>query len=355
MKTRNSNLEILRIISMIMIIAHHYAVHGFSSDMLSYGANRYIVDILSLGGKLGVNIFVLISGYFMVKSIFTIKKLLIVVGQTYFYALGILILFTTILTPVTAINKVDIKKSIFSLSYGSYWFVTCYVVLMILSPYINILIDNMSKKMHQRLIWVLMFVWVIVPSVFMENLWKFNELGWFVALYIIAAYIRKYIDLTETKYRKNVILALMSSILLVLSVVIMGYVGQVYSIGEFLSKRRWYSGLNSVLVVVLSVELLLVFLRMKKREIRIINIIASAMFGVYLIHDNFILRPYIWRYIFKNQEMYGSQYLIVHAICTISIIFVVCTIIDLIRKYTVEKIGIVLYDKYANVILKRWI
>lgn len=71
---RNSNFEILRIISMIMIIAHHYAVHGFVSNDLEYSFNRYIVGILSLGGKLGNTIFILISGYFMVNSRITKKK-----------------------------------------------------------------------------------------------------------------------------------------------------------------------------------------------------------------------------------------------------------------------------------------
>ena len=52
MTTRNTSLEMLRITSMIIIIAHHFEVHGFTSDMLIYGTNRYVVDILSMGGIL---------------------------------------------------------------------------------------------------------------------------------------------------------------------------------------------------------------------------------------------------------------------------------------------------------------
>ena len=117
MKVRNSNLEMLRIICMLMILSHHYSVHGFASFGLTYGMNRHLVDILSMGGKLGVNIFVLISGYFMLRSEVTLRKLLSIIGQTWFYSVGILVLFFTILSPNTPIEYMDIKKCILPVSY----------------------------------------------------------------------------------------------------------------------------------------------------------------------------------------------------------------------------------------------
>ena len=80
-KERNSNLELLRIISMLLIIMHHYSIHGFSPNILYYSSNKYILDFLSLEGKLGVNCFILISGYFMINQKFTIKKLLSILGE----------------------------------------------------------------------------------------------------------------------------------------------------------------------------------------------------------------------------------------------------------------------------------
>lgn len=71
LKIRNSNLELLRIVSMILIIMHHYAVHG-GFDLLNteLDLNRIWIQILSIGGKIGVNCFVLITGYFMINSKF---------------------------------------------------------------------------------------------------------------------------------------------------------------------------------------------------------------------------------------------------------------------------------------------
>lgn len=94
-KGRNSNIEILRIISMFLIVLHHYAVHGLGTTelKLAYLLNRYVATILSLGGKLGVTIFVLISGYYMCKSKITLKKLLILALEVFFYSSLIYIAF----------------------------------------------------------------------------------------------------------------------------------------------------------------------------------------------------------------------------------------------------------------------
>ena len=68
---RQSNIELLRIIAMIFIIAHHFAVHGgfnFSTDIIT--VNSLWIQFIKIGGKIGVNIFVLISGSLHIISIF---------------------------------------------------------------------------------------------------------------------------------------------------------------------------------------------------------------------------------------------------------------------------------------------
>ena len=75
MKNRNSNIEILRIISVFMILFSHYSVHnGITNSDLPIGINRYLLEI-SILGNIGVIIFVLISGYFSInkKNPFNIK------------------------------------------------------------------------------------------------------------------------------------------------------------------------------------------------------------------------------------------------------------------------------------------
>jgi|688.fasta_scaffold20147_5 peptidoglycan/LPS O-acetylase OafA/YrhL len=64
MKKRNPSLELLRIVSMILIVAHHYVVHGGVYTSTNNLMNELIVQFLLYGGKLGVMIFIMITGYF---------------------------------------------------------------------------------------------------------------------------------------------------------------------------------------------------------------------------------------------------------------------------------------------------
>ena len=72
---RNSNLELLRIIAMIFIIAHHLVT--FALDGLPFVAdnlNTFVLYFITMFGKMGVNLFIFISAYFMIKSKFTLGK-----------------------------------------------------------------------------------------------------------------------------------------------------------------------------------------------------------------------------------------------------------------------------------------
>ena len=79
---RNSNLEILRILSMVFIVSCHFAGGGFGEyNFVVSNLNNYIIYFLDLFGKVGVDVFVLISAYFMINSKFTLKKLLVLGGE----------------------------------------------------------------------------------------------------------------------------------------------------------------------------------------------------------------------------------------------------------------------------------
>ena len=83
---RKSNIECLRVLSMIMIVFYHFFVHG-EFEITSLSANAVIMEILSLGGRIGYDCFIIISGYFMIKSEFKINKLLRFIFQVTFYSI----------------------------------------------------------------------------------------------------------------------------------------------------------------------------------------------------------------------------------------------------------------------------
>ena len=96
MKERSSNLEILRIVAMLIIIAHHYVVNSGIVQLYDYSnitANMIFLQFFGFGGKMAINIFVLISSYFMFQYKLTWKKVLKLYLEVKFYAIVIYIIF----------------------------------------------------------------------------------------------------------------------------------------------------------------------------------------------------------------------------------------------------------------------
>lgn len=78
---RESNIELLRIVLMVLIIMHHFSVHGTFAFTPELTFNKVFLQVFGLGGKAGVVAFVMITGYFMVSSSFKLHKFGKLVGQ----------------------------------------------------------------------------------------------------------------------------------------------------------------------------------------------------------------------------------------------------------------------------------
>lgn len=95
-KQRRSNLELYRIIVMLLIVAHHYVVNsGMMEEMAKdpLSSRSIFFYIFGMWGKIGINCFVLITGYFMCKSQITFRKFLKLFLQVEFYNVLIFALF----------------------------------------------------------------------------------------------------------------------------------------------------------------------------------------------------------------------------------------------------------------------
>ena len=96
MKKRNSKIELLRIISMIMIILGHCNTYGnFDMQNINGFFNKFIIGNTYLG-NLGVIIFIVTTGYFMIKKEIQLKKIILFELQVLFYSIGIYVLFSTV-------------------------------------------------------------------------------------------------------------------------------------------------------------------------------------------------------------------------------------------------------------------
>lgn len=331
---------------MVLIIAHHYAVHGFNQVEWNGPLNQIIVGILSLGGKLGVSCFVLISGYFMVYSKITLHKLIKLIAEVWFYSVGIALLFCVVLTPVEPLGIKDLIKAVIPIGYGAYWFMTDYVMLMLMSPILNIAIEKVDRISHRNFIILFVMIWSILPNFTKAN-YDCQNLGWFVILYFIAGYIRKYVvSTTKDHSSKHFFVAVISYIAVIASDVILIWLGRTLHLDFLISHAGHFAALNSPLILLTSVELLIGFVKMKPRQCLWLNKLAGATLGVYLIHDNNMVRPYLWHTLLRTDDIASSNLLIIHALCSIVGVYVVCTLIDLLRQSTVERVFLSILDRH---------
>lgn len=342
---RDSNLEILRIISILLIIAHHYVIYGGLNN-IDFGINTIITKLLICGGKIGVNCFVLISGYFLINSKFKIEKLLKLILEVVFYS----IIITIILVAFNkiSINIVALIKSILPVIFGKYWFITAYVGLYIFSPFINKFIRTLTKEKYKVFLIISTIILVIIPM-FTTADFIFSNFIWMIYIYMIGAYIQLYPN-KHTEYKKKALLySIICYVTIITISIIMVYLGQKIA---FIGKgSNYFAKENSIFVLLCSIFLFIYFKNLKIKYNKFVNIIASTSFGIYCIHENNFMRDIIWKQVLQTDKFVNSNILIFHAIYSIIIVFSVCAIIDLLRIYIIEN-NIFKVNKFNNIFQK---
>lgn len=296
-KSRNSNIELLRIISMFLIVLHHFSIHGiFNSNIVvnNLTVNKVIAELLVMGGKVGVDLFILITGYFLIESNLRISKLFYLEAQVLTYSVGILIALGMLRN--IHYSFLIVIKSIFPVITNSYWFITSYVIIYVMSPVINKTIKSLNKKANIEILAILVFLSFFMPTFFSLKVGVSN-IGIFLTLYYIGALIR--INFQQINAKQTGIKLFLSSLILsIAGFATLNIVGVLFDVKLFLNKIMHFFSDSSIFILGIAIGMFLIFLNKKEFSNKYINFIASLSFGVYLIHDNFLMRPILWNNIF---------------------------------------------------------
>ena len=341
---RQSNIELLRIIAIIMIIAHHFAVHsGFDFPVNTISINRLWIQFIQIGGKIGVDIFVLISGFFLVSapSIKT-SKIIRLWGQVIFYSVIIFAVFT--ITGIETFGITDLIYHLAPITFSQWWFASTYFVLYLISPYINRLLRSFDQKQYIGFLLLLTVCWCIIPTLTGAS-FQSNYLLWFVFLYSLAGYIKLFDFSTNLSGAKLILISAGCIILTFMSAVLVDLLGTTSPV--FGENATFFYDMQKLPILLTSLLMFLGFLKLDIKPNKLINIIASVTFGVYLIHDDDYVRAFFWKTIFNNASYSLSFLLIPYSVFVIAIVFICCTIIELLRTYLIERRCMPIIDKIA--------
>ena len=318
-KIRNSNFELLRILSMFMIICFHCSFHGKFSDG---EGNRLIINFFNMLGELGVNCFVLISGYFYDKTRFKIDKFINLVVQVWFYV----ILSTTIASLFFNQQFIYILKE-WSCPFAPdrYWFALSFLLLYLFQPFIFIFVERLSTGQWNRFVMLSLIIWSIIPSFLgnIEGQLFYNRFIWMVVIYIIGAFLsRNSSTLQITKIRW-----IFLSTFIFLATFIVCFTK--WNINGIPGNYWWPP--NSLVQVILSASLFAIFLKMDIKNNAIINYVSSCTFGIYLLHDG-VLQSILWNDVFRTYEFGNNGKVILRILVSSLIIFFFGIIADSLYK-----------------------
>ena len=127
-KLRDSSIELLRIFSMVLIVGHHLAIHGgFDWSGNSISIPHFWIVFLTMGGKIGVNLFVFISGYFLINSkdkVPDLKKIIRLFGQVLFFS--VLFYFIFVVFGNETVNLKSLFVALFPIGNSTWWFASTY-------------------------------------------------------------------------------------------------------------------------------------------------------------------------------------------------------------------------------------
>lgn len=329
---RNSAVELLRALAMFLIVLSHACVHSrFDLTAPGFGINRILVQCGVLG-NLGVDIFVLISGYFLSVKGVSARGLLKLLLQIWFYSLTLFLGCRVFFGYPYSVG--DYHRVFLPILFGEYWFCTAYVILFLLTPFLNLLIGAMDQKMHQKLIALILCLWSVLPTITGQYMYG-DVLAQFIILYMIGAYIRWYPGVLSNGAAARGGLAVLSALLLVILTVIYDYLS--VHIALFQNSVTALYGRNSPVILGCAVGMFAVTVSCRPFYSKFINSLGACAFGIYLIHDNPAVREILWNWILKHGDYYDSPVLLLRILLSVILVYTACAAAEFLRIRYLEQ------------------
>ncbi len=322
---------------MMLIVAHHCMLHGFSAyqfqtnDIISC-INKFIIYFLSMGGKLGVNIFILITGYFMCKSRYKFSKAIKLYLTTFIYSA--LFLIPVYIQNNFALPSPVVKGALMPITYNVYRFISAYLGLYILIPFLNKFIISKKRQILNCTVIILYIACFIMGKSTDNNLFRIEHILWFIFMYCLGAIIR--LEDFHNIFKNRTLINMLSAITFICTI----FYIMIISLNSNFDLRFMtpFIKINSLTMIIFALFFFHFFKNTGIKENKIINYMSSSVLGVYLFHDNPIFtRHFLWSNLFNITNFAHSRYFGFYVIFCIATTFILGIIIDKITTKIFQK------------------
>ncbi len=352
---RNSSIELLRIISMLMIIGFHILRNPLAEALkaMPICTSKFILQNVFLNaGWIGNCIFFAISAWFFAEREQSFRSCLrrawLLEREVLFWSLMIFAF-----AAVTGLSSTYISDtrgllfdSVLPLSTDLWWYPTSYVIFLLLLPFLQHGLKILGKKEHGHLALLMLALWGIGGLVYHVQ-FDIASASVFVLIYwyVLITYYRWYMDSFSSKCCWGMIGAGFAiDVLYWSSTNLMSLKGNHPTELQLFIFDSWK--LPSMLIG------FGIFLLCEKKSFHstIINLIASTTFGVYLIHYHPVVFSW-WTGVLHAQDLFAGNYAIgILKLCIIILmVFGICMLCDLCRqlifRFTIDKYRGRMFDK----------
>ena len=340
-KQRDAGFEILRIIAMILIVCVHFLNYGGFIENAKSETELALLRVLFSVFLVSVNVFVLISAYFSVKSKFKWQRLLKLWVDVVIYS--ILFYLANLLLTNSAFDLKTFIFLFFPVINKNFWFFTAYFALSLIAPFLNKALNTCSKKEFYFLLVLVAIVSYSSLRLRLDEILLTNtgySLIWFICLYIVGAFFRLY-PIKENKW-------LIAFIYLTSTALIFAnfYLSTDIPLYTYIHMPAEYT---CPLVLIASICIFLLFKDIKFKSVKInnaIRFVSKSAFIVYLF-DGSYLRDWLYFSFLKIQNYYGNIYSVLIVIAFALSVFLMAFAIDLVKR-GIEKLITVIITKVKD-------
>lgn len=319
-RIRQSNFELLRILAIMGVLAGHGVamVNNLPtrSDIQTDTFSSVFYVIFSALFVGSVDVFVLISGWFGIRA--SIKGLLKLLFQFFFLIWCVTAIF--LLTGEVKVNQLIITK-IMGLTDG-YWFVMAYIGLYILSPILNVYVENANKR-QQEVLLLSFYVFQCYYSWVTSYVNYFNgySIVLFIGLYLTSRYFKKFPIRVITNHPWRLFFILIAGVSFVL-------LSSLYFFGNASRMLRYDNP-----IVIMACMCIIIGIQRWKFYSKTVNWLAASCFAVYVLH----FHPFVFIHFLRYARLIYHSYSGLGYVCVIFIslaaVYFICTLIDQIRLF----------------------
>ena len=302
---RNSNIEALKLIAIILIVISHSVpyvdnyTHPYLIDLRysSESVQQVVMVLLRNFGQVGNLIFMVSSFWYRQDSDrIKVRKAPGIIFDTilisFFYAIISIILNISI-------EPWDFRMMLQPISFSAWWFVTCYLITYLIHPALNRAISIMSDRVMAFVVCVLAYAYSFCALLWRASFYYNNLIG-FVYVYILVGAVHRFINKSIENPQDSKALAYRGItrwltpcgiIFHIIFTIVLNFIG--LHIEKFGNDMLRFNSIFNPVFILIAISAVLNALLQNTKKVQIINYFASLSLLIYLFHDSILVFKYL--------------------------------------------------------------